>query len=98
MPQPTRTHNLAARMALWSSRHRRIAVFGWLTLMATLFAFSLAFPMKTIVTETSGPGESGRVNEILYEEFERPAGERVLVQSPAFEADSAQLGRSCRRS
>jgi uncharacterized membrane protein YdfJ with MMPL/SSD domain len=91
MPQPTRTHNLAARMALWSSRHRRIAVFGWLTLMATLFAFSLAFPMKTIVTETSGPGESGRVNEILYEEFERPAGERVLVQSPAFEADSAQF-------
>ena len=91
MSQRTQPHNLAARMARWSGRHRKVAVLGWLGLMGALFAFSIVSPMKMIVSETSGPGESGRVNEILYEEFERPAGERVLVQSTQFEAESAQF-------
>ena len=81
MPQPTQHHNLAARMARWSGRHRKVAILGWLGLMVTLFAFSLVSPMNMIVYETSGPGESGRANEILYEDFEQPAGESVLVQS-----------------
>jgi len=91
MPQPTQHHNLAARMARWSGRHRKVAVFGWLGLMATLFAFSLASPMNMIVYETSGPGESGRAEEILYEDFDRPAGERVLVQSTELSAQSPQF-------
>ena len=91
MSQRTQPHNLAARMARWSGRHRKVAVLGWLGLMGVLFAFSIVSPMKMIVSETSGPGESGRANEILYEEFERPAGERVLVQSTEFEAESAQF-------
>ena len=91
MPQPTHHHNVAARMARWSGRHRKVAVFGWLGLMATLFAFSLASPMNMIVYETSGPGESGRAEEILYEDFERPAAERVLVQSTDHGAQSPQF-------
>ena len=38
-------------------------------------------PEKQIVFETSGPGESGRMDKILYEDFRQPAGEAVLVQS-----------------
>ena len=91
MPQPTQHHNLAARMARWSGRHRKVAILGWLGLMATLFAFSLVSPMNMIVFETSGPGESGRADEILYEDFERPAGESVLVQSTEFNAQSPQF-------
>ena len=91
MPQPTQHHNLAARMARWSGRHRKVAILGWLGLMATLFAFSLVSPMNMIVYETSGPGESGRADEILYEDFERPAGESVLVQSTEFSAESPQF-------
>jgi RND superfamily putative drug exporter len=91
MPQPTQHHNLAARMARWSGRHRKVAILGWLGLMATLFAFSLLSPMKMIVFQTSGPGESGRADEILYEDFERPAGESVLVQSTEFNAESPQF-------
>ena len=91
MPQPTQHHNLAARMARWSGRHRKIAILGWLGLMVTLFAFSLVSPMNTIVYETSGPGESGRANEILYEDFEQPAGESVLVQSTEFTAQAPQF-------
>ena len=88
MPQPTQHHNLAARMARWSGRHRKVAIFGWLGLMAALFAFSLVSPMNMIVYETSGPGESGRADKILYEDLEQPAGERVLVQSTELTASS----------
>ena len=86
--QPT---NVAARMARWSGRHRKIAILGWLGLMATLFAFSLISPMTMIVYETSGPGESGRADKILFEDFERPAEESVLVQSTEFTASAPQF-------
>jgi RND superfamily putative drug exporter len=91
MSQPTHQHNLAARMARWSGRHRMVAIPGWLGLMAALFAFSLVSPMNMIVYETSGPGESGRADKILYEDFERPAEESVLVQSTRFTAQSPQF-------
>jgi uncharacterized membrane protein YdfJ with MMPL/SSD domain len=87
------SRNLAGRMARWSAHHRKIAVFGWLALAIALFAVSIASPMKQIVFETSGPGESGRADTILYDDFKQPAGESVLIQSrslkasdPAFQA------------
>ena len=92
-PEPRRPVNLAARMARWSAQHRKTAIFGWLGLVVALFAISLVSPMKKIVFETSGPGESGRADTILYDDFKQPAGEEVLVQSgsltasdPAFKA------------
>jgi uncharacterized membrane protein YdfJ with MMPL/SSD domain len=91
--EPRRPMNLAARMARWSAHHRKTAIFGWLALMIALFAVSILSPMKTIIFEKSGPGESGRAEKILYDEFRRPAGEEVLIQSslltanePAFKA------------
>jgi RND superfamily putative drug exporter len=91
MTQLQKSHNLAARMARWSSSHRKVAVFGWLGLVAALFAVSLVAPMKMIVFETSGPGESGRADEIVYEEFERPATESILVQSTTVDAGSDEF-------
>jgi RND superfamily putative drug exporter len=68
-------------MARWSAQHRKKAIFGWLAFVVVLFAINILSPMKTIVFETSGPGESGRADTILYEDFKQPAGEEVLVQS-----------------
>jgi RND superfamily putative drug exporter len=80
-------------MARWSAHHRKTAIFGWLACAVALFAISVVSPIKTIVFETSGPGESGRADAILYHDFKQPAGEEVLIQSgslktsdPAFEA------------
>jgi uncharacterized membrane protein YdfJ with MMPL/SSD domain len=86
--------NIAARMARWSAHHRKIAIFGWLGCVIVIFAIgNFALGQKQIVFETSGPGESGRADKILYEDFKQPAGESVLVQSetltasdPAFRA------------
>src|SRR3954453_737446 len=80
------SRNLAARMARWSAQHRKKAIFGWLGFVVALFALSIASPMKTIVAETSGPGESGRADTIMYEDFKQPAGEEVLIQSKTLRA------------
>ena len=87
MSEPTR-HNLAARMARWSAHHRKTAIFGWLAIAIVLFAISIASPLKTIVFETSGPGESGRADAILYNDFKQPSGESVLIQHPTLRATS----------
>src|SRR5918994_7483891 len=85
--QLRRPTNLAARMARWSACHRKIAIFGWLAFAVALFAISMVSPMKTIVFETAGPGESGRADTIIYEDFKQPAGEEVLIQSRSLTAD-----------
>jgi RND superfamily putative drug exporter len=82
-PEPSRSMSLAHRAGRWSARHRKKAIFGWLAFV--LFAFALgnfAVKQKSIVFETSGPGESGRADTILYEDFKQPAGESVLIQHP----------------
>jgi uncharacterized membrane protein YdfJ with MMPL/SSD domain len=91
--QPRTHRNIAARMARWSAQHRKKAILGWLAFAVVLFAVNLSSPVKTIVPETSGPGEAGRADTILYDDFKQPAGEEVLIQSrqlttsdPAFKA------------
>ena len=80
------TH-IAARMARWSARHRKIAVFGWLGFVVAAFAIGTAVGTQTIDLDTAGPGESGRVDKLLAAGFEQPAGESVLVQSSSLQAD-----------
>src|SRR6266545_1036589 len=81
MSSTRRSNNLAARMGRWSAQHRKKAIFGWLAFAIALFAISITSPMKTIIFEMSGPGESGRADTILYDDFKQPAGEEVLIQS-----------------
>jgi RND superfamily putative drug exporter len=94
--EPRRPMNLAARMARWSAQHRKKAIFGWLAFAIVLFAISMVFPMKKIVSETSGPGESGRADTILYEDFKQPAGESVLIESRSLTADAPEFKAAVR--
>src|SRR5918995_517521 len=91
MSSTKRSNNLAARMARWSAQHRKKAIFGWLAFVIVLFAINILSPMKMIVFETSGPGESGRADTILYEDFKQPAGEEVLVQSDSLTTSDAEF-------
>jgi uncharacterized membrane protein YdfJ with MMPL/SSD domain len=84
--------NIAARMGHWSARHRKKAIFGWLAFVIVAFAVgNFVVTQKTIVFETSGPGESGRADTILYEEFKQPAGESVLIQHGDLKATNPQF-------
>jgi uncharacterized membrane protein YdfJ with MMPL/SSD domain len=90
-------HHLAARMGHWSARHRKKAIFGWLGFVIVAFALgNFVFTQKSIVYETSQPGESGRAEKILYEEFKLPAEETILVQHPELRATNPQFQATVR--
>jgi uncharacterized membrane protein YdfJ with MMPL/SSD domain len=78
---PPRSRNLAARMGRWSATHWKTATFGWLAFVAIAIVIGGAAGLQTIDPNTSGPGESGRVNKVLDAGFKQPAGESVLIES-----------------
>src|SRR5436309_5878749 len=90
--------NIAARMGRWSAAHWKTATFGWLALVAIAFAVGNQVGTKNIDPNTSGPGQSGRMDRILHDGFKLPANESVLIQSgsaragaPAFDAAAADV-------
>jgi RND superfamily putative drug exporter len=79
-------------MGHWSARHRKKAIFGWLAFVIAAFALgTFVLKQQMIVFETSGPGESGRADTILYEDFKQPAGESVLIQSTKLKATNPEF-------
>ena len=93
--------NVAGRMARWSAHHRKKAIFGWLAFSFVMFSIAGGLPfspitLKSIVSETSGPGESGRANAILYDDFKQPASEMILIQSSSLTMDDPQFQAAAR--
>ena len=83
--------NLAARAGRWSARHWKTAVFGWLAFVLVAFYLGMVVGTNSLSVNEPGPGESGRVQRILNDEFEQPAKELVLVQSSSLTAASARF-------
>jgi uncharacterized membrane protein YdfJ with MMPL/SSD domain len=83
--------NIAARMGRWSARHRKLAIWGWVAFTLVAFALGTAVGTKTLKEEDTGVGESGRVDKILGDEFETPAGERIMIQSATLRATSPRF-------
>ena len=87
MPRNTnQSRNLAARMGRWSAAHWKTATFGWLGLVVVAFALGGQIGTKQIDPNAKGPGESGRMDEILDAGFKQPAGESVLIQNRSLQA------------
>src|SRR3954468_6718794 len=93
MSVPPKQHNLAARMAVWSSRHHRKAIWGWLGLVVVLVALGSAVGTTQISDVDQFSGESHRAEVALHRAGLRPVKEVVFVQSdkltikdPAFRA------------
>jgi uncharacterized membrane protein YdfJ with MMPL/SSD domain len=78
---PTKPNNLAARMGRWSADHWKAATFGWLAFVVVAFFLGGAIGTKFVDPNEPGPGESGRMDEILDAGFKQPAGESVFIQS-----------------
>ena len=83
----TQSQNLPARMGRWSADHWKTATFGWLAFVIVAFGLGGLAGTRP-VDQTTGPGESGRMNEILEAGFKQPAGENVLIESPSHRAGS----------
>jgi len=70
------------RIAGWSARHRKTAVFGWLALVAVLFLASQAFGSKNL--PTYDPGQAGQAEQALHHAapaYYGSASEEVLIQA-----------------
>jgi RND superfamily putative drug exporter len=77
-------------MGWWSAAHWKTATFGWLAFVVVAFVLGGTVGTKNIDQNTSGPGESGRMERILDAGFKQPAGESVLIESRSLVAsDSA---------
>jgi uncharacterized membrane protein YdfJ with MMPL/SSD domain len=83
--------NLAARAGRWSARHWKTAVFGWLAFVLVAFYLGMVVGTNSLSANEPGPGESGRVQQVLNDKFEQPAKELVLVQSSPLTTRSARF-------
>ena len=75
------THNLAARMARWSSKHRKVAFWGWLAFVILAFAIGNAVGPNNISDVDNFNGESHDAEAALDRAGLRPQSEVVFVQS-----------------
>jgi uncharacterized membrane protein YdfJ with MMPL/SSD domain len=80
--------NIAARAGRWSAAHWKTATFGWIAFVVVAIVLGGAVGTKQLGDSEGVPGESGRMERILDEEFKTPAGETVLVQSSTLSAES----------
>jgi putative drug exporter of the RND superfamily len=70
------------RIAGWSARHKKTAVFGWLALVAVLFVASQALGSRNL--PSYDPGQAGKAERALHQtapDFYGSASETVLIQA-----------------
>jgi RND superfamily putative drug exporter len=79
---PPRRGPVVERIAGWSVRHRKTAVFGWLTLVAVLFVAAQALGSKNL--PSYDPGQAGQAERALHQAapgYYGSAPEQVLIQA-----------------
>src|SRR3954464_7682747 len=75
------SRHYAARMAAWSGRHRKKAIWGWLGFVLVVFALGNAAGTTNISQVDQFSGESHRAEKALDDAGMRPIEEVVFVQS-----------------
>src|SRR4051794_17694330 len=81
MSRSSSKHNVAARMAVWSGRHRKKAFWGWLAFVLVVFAAGNAIGTTQISDVDQFSGESHRAEATLDRAGLRPVKEVVFLQS-----------------
>jgi len=78
----TEKHPIVERIAGWSARHRKTAVFGWLLLVVALVAVGQVLGSKSAIQYD--PGQSGQAERALHQltgNDNTPPAEDVLIQA-----------------
>ncbi len=89
-PHPS-SHNLAARMARWSSKHRKKAFWGWLVFAISALAIGTAMGSTPISDVDGFNGESHDAEAALDRAGLRPQSEVVFIQSDKLTIQDAQF-------
>src|SRR5690348_6126689 len=78
--KPAARAPIVERVAGWSARHRKTAVFGWLLLVVV--AVAVGHQLGTSNVNSYDPGQAGKAERVLDRPVvQQPAAESVLVQS-----------------
>src|SRR5215217_1916540 len=85
------SHNLAARMARWSSKHRKKAFWGWLAFVVLAFAIGQSVGQNLISDVDNFNGESHRAEVALDQAGLRPQSETVFIQSARYTVKDPQF-------
>jgi RND superfamily putative drug exporter len=81
------------RIAGWSARHRKTAVFGWLLLIAALFVVGQSLGTKSVPGYDAGQsGQAERTLHQLTSNAFTPATESVLIQARSASSGAAGSG------
>jgi putative drug exporter of the RND superfamily len=81
-PVPRMRRPVVERIAGWSARHRKTAVFGWLFLVAGVLVGTHLLPASTV--QSYDVGQSGRAEQTLHQlNVTSPPAESVLIQARA---------------
>ncbi|GAA4943145.1 MMPL family transporter [Actinoplanes utahensis] len=74
---------IAARVAIWSARHRTLAILGWIVFVIATVVLSGQIGTHQADEGTAGHGDSGDADRIVAAAGfpEQPAGEMVLIQN-----------------
>ncbi|HET6483947.1 MAG TPA: hypothetical protein VFG35_28420, partial [Actinoplanes sp.] len=85
MENEEKVKGIAARAALWSARHRTLAILGWIAFVVGVTVLSGHFGSVEATAADQGHGDSGKADKIVEAAGfpERPAGEMVIVQNRA---------------
>src|SRR5918911_3972949 len=84
-------HNLAARMAVWSGRHRKKAFWGWLAFVLVVFMAGNVVGTTNISDVDQFSGESHRAEVALDRAGLRPQSEVVFFQSDRLTIKDSQF-------
>ncbi len=72
---------VASRAGVWSAKHRKTAIWGWLAFVVVAFMVGGAAGTKTLEHTQTGVGESGRADQAIADAAPEHAQEMVLIQS-----------------
>src|SRR5689334_321391 len=91
---------LAARAGVWSSQHRKIAIWGWLAFVLLAMFIGGAVGTRTLEHTEGSVGDSGKADQAIADAAPEYAQEMVLIQStdataadPGFRAAVADVQR-----
>jgi len=86
----------AARAAVWSARHRTLAILGWIAFVVGTTVLSGQIGTREASGTDQGHGESRRAEQIVERAGfpVRPAGEMVIVKGADRAAAVADVTRS----
>jgi uncharacterized membrane protein YdfJ with MMPL/SSD domain len=89
--QPMTPRGIAARAGVWSAKHRKTAIWGWLAFVILALLIGTAVGTRALEHTEGSVGESGRADQAIADAAPEYAQEIVLIQSASATAGQPQF-------